>query len=280
MPERRRAGHRVAGILVVAVLVTATVMAIRFAVWGAGRSGGERSVPLAVNENSPLADLNKALADRRSPGACHHRAARHAQTRRAANSLYRSGSRRVDRNADALRASYRKMDAPARVSCGDGRLPDLRSVCRRTGTARWVEALKPLHDLLSASLGDAEPRPRYAALQEISRFWVWIPGRSLTPAEEQMLAEWKGGLYLPVVPLPRQPRCPDPGCHRHLPGDAADRQRGRSRGRRVCRRPRRRRPTADHQLIRAPQPASHRRHAAQASCTTKTPSFATWPTWS
>ena len=63
MPERRRAGHRVAGILVVAVLVTATVIAIRYAVRGSGRSGAS-SVSLTFNENSPLAELNKALADR------------------------------------------------------------------------------------------------------------------------------------------------------------------------------------------------------------------------
>ena len=54
--------------------------------------------------------------------------------------------------------------------------------------------------MLAASLGDDEPQPRYAALREISHYWVWIPGRSLTPAEEQILAEWKGGIYLPVVP--------------------------------------------------------------------------------
>ena len=32
---------------------------------------------------------------------------------------------------------------------------------------------------------------------EISRLWVWIPGRSLTPFEEQTLAEWKGGFPRP-----------------------------------------------------------------------------------
>ena len=46
-------------------------------------------------------------------------------------------------------------------------------------------ALKPLHDVLAAALAESDPQPRYTALKEISKFWVWIPGRSLTPAEEQ-----------------------------------------------------------------------------------------------
>ena len=98
-----------------------------------------------------------------------------------------------------LRANYRKLTVADRVSA-------ITAACRifdrfavGPAPARWVEALKPLHDLLSASLNEAQATPRYAALKEISRFWVWIPGRSLTPFEEQTLAEWKGGLYVPVV---------------------------------------------------------------------------------
>ena len=34
---------------------------------------------------------------------------------------------------------------------------------------------------------------------EVSRLWLWIPGRSLMPFEEQTLAEWKGALSAPVV---------------------------------------------------------------------------------
>ena len=60
-------------------------------------------------------------------------------------------------------------------------------------------ALKPIHDLLTASLCDAEPLPRYTALVEVGRLWVWIPGRSLTPFEEQTLGEWKGAIHVPVV---------------------------------------------------------------------------------
>ena len=37
------------------------------------------------------------------------------------------------------------------------------------------------------------------ALGEVAKIWVWLPGRSLTPAEETTLASWKEGLYRPVI---------------------------------------------------------------------------------
>ncbi len=65
--------------------------------------------------------------------------------------------------------------------------------------ATWIGALQPLHDVLSASLSDSDPAPRITALTELARYWVWMPGRTLTPIEEKTLAEWKGGMYAPVV---------------------------------------------------------------------------------
>ena len=65
--------------------------------------------------------------------------------------------------------------------------------------ARWVDTLRPLHDLLTAALTDVDPAPRYTALVEVGRLWIWIPGRSLMPFEEQTLAEWKAALSAPVV---------------------------------------------------------------------------------
>ena len=65
--------------------------------------------------------------------------------------------------------------------------------------AQWSETLPPVHDLLSAGLADSDPNVRAAALKEIAKIWAWLPGRSLTPAEENALATWKEGLYRPVV---------------------------------------------------------------------------------
>ena len=52
---------------------------------------------------------------------------------------------------------------------------------------------------MNASLGDSEPILRAAALDEIRRLWVWLPGRSLTPVEESSLVRWKEKIYYPVI---------------------------------------------------------------------------------
>ena len=103
---------------------------------------------------------------------------------------------------DAWRAPERLPQDDPRGACGrtDGGLPDLRSLRQGTsasGMGRWRSSR--CMTCSQPALADSEPQPRYAALQEISKFWVWIPGRSLTPAEERTLAEWKGGLFVPVV---------------------------------------------------------------------------------
>jgi hypothetical protein len=64
---------------------------------------------------------------------------------------------------------------------------------------QWIEALPPLHDLLNASMSDSEPNLRAAALDEVARLWVWLPARSITPAEESSLARWKEQVYRPVI---------------------------------------------------------------------------------
>jgi HEAT repeats len=201
MPERRRTGGGVAGIVVVAVLVTATVMAIGFGVWSLGRSGANRAgtATLAVNENSPLAELNKALADDKSRALFIIEERATPKPKVPQTAYTESEAAEWIETLVALRSSYRKMDASARATTVTAACRIFDRFAVEPAPARWFQVLKPLHDLLSAALTDAEARPRYAALQEISRFWVWIPGRSLTPAEEQVLAEWKGGLYVPVV---------------------------------------------------------------------------------
>jgi hypothetical protein len=98
-----------------------------------------------------------------------------------------------------LRTGFPKFAVPARATAAVAAARILEMFAVEPAPARWIEALKPLHDLFSASLADSDPAPRYSALVEIGRFWVWMPGRSLTPVEERSLAEWKGGLYGPVV---------------------------------------------------------------------------------
>jgi hypothetical protein len=201
MPERRRAGRSVAGILAGAVVVTAAVMVIRYGGWGTGgpesRSAATRAA--AFDSNSPLAELNKALAnnDLRALPIIQERATPKPNTPMPAFTEREAGDW-IDA-LGALRISYRKMNPAGRVAA-------ISSACRifdrfavEPAPGQWSASLKPLHDLFSAALSDADLQPRYTALKEISRLWVWIPGRSPTPAEETTLAEWKGGLYVPVV---------------------------------------------------------------------------------
>ena len=201
MPGRHRTGRRVAGFLVVAVLVTGAAIAIKYVVSFTGRSGagGANTPSSAINENSPLADLNEALAngDARAMALIETRA---TPTPKVPKTAYTDGeAEEWIKTLNVLRGNYRKLTPTDRVSA-------ITAACRifdrfavEPASVRWVEALKPLHDLLSASLNEAQAQPRYVALKEISRFWVWIPGRTPTPFEEQTLAEWKGGLYVPVV---------------------------------------------------------------------------------
>ena len=90
-------------------------------------------------------------------------------------------------------------NTPARIVAigAAGRIFDRFAV--EPASARWIDALGPLHDLLTASLGDSEPILRAAALDEIRRLWVWLPGRSLTPVEESSLVRWKENIYQPVI---------------------------------------------------------------------------------
>src|SRR6266704_840954 len=63
MPVRGSARRRMAGILGCAVVLTATVIGVRYGFFGAGR-GGPRphaSAGAAIHEKSPLADLNEGL---------------------------------------------------------------------------------------------------------------------------------------------------------------------------------------------------------------------------
>jgi hypothetical protein len=184
-----------------AVLVAGAFVAIKYAGVFTGRTAkrATASNSTAPHANSPLADLNKALSDNdfRALPIVQERATPKPDTPLPAFTEIEANEW-ID-TLGGLRTGYRRM-TPA------GRVVALMTACRifdrfavEPAPRQWAVALKPLHDLLAAGLADSDPQPRYAALKEISRYWVWIPGRSLTPAEEQTLAEWKGGLYIPVV---------------------------------------------------------------------------------
>ena len=200
MPERRGASRRVVVILGGAVVLSAMVLAVTWGFFGARRGNpGASASGAAVHEKSPLADLSEALrnSDPRAlallpqrlappPGAPHVGLSdREAEDWLAALAGLRSGFLGFNGPARAMAVT---------VAC---RIFDRLGV--EPAPRRWIDALRPLHDLLSAGLADSDPGARVAALGEVSRLWGWLPGRSLTPAEENTLADWKDGLYPPVV---------------------------------------------------------------------------------
>ena len=55
--------------------------------------------------------------------------------------------------------------------------------------------------MLSAALADNHAEVRATALIEIGRYWNWLPGRAMTPAEEVILANWKDAFREPATRL-------------------------------------------------------------------------------
>ncbi len=99
----------------------------------------------------------------------------------------------------SLRAGYLKFQGPARAGAITAACRIFDRFTKEPAPARWVDALQPLHDLITAAVEDADPYPRRSALAELAKLWVWVPGRTLMPVEEQALAEWKGAFHPGVV---------------------------------------------------------------------------------
>jgi hypothetical protein len=62
----------------------------------------------------------------------------------------------------------------------------------------WFEALPPIQELVLGSLADSNVDVRSSALTEVGSHWGWLPGRSMTPLEEDTLAGWKESFYEPA----------------------------------------------------------------------------------
>ena len=194
-------GRRVAGILVGAVAITAIGLGLKFGYFGATRLGttGSTSGAAAINQDSPLSVLNEGLRS----GNLHALAFVQRRTTPQPDAPRlplsdKDAATWVD-TLSSLRASFPRLSTPGRATAVSVACRILDKFAVEPAPALWIESLKPIHDLLTASLCDREPLPRYTALVEVSRLWVWIPGRSLTPFEEQTLGEWKGAIHVPVV---------------------------------------------------------------------------------
>ncbi|HZW31808.1 MAG TPA: hypothetical protein VFF52_13935, partial [Isosphaeraceae bacterium] len=200
MPERRGASRRIVVILGGAVVLSATVLGVKLGLFGARRGGpGALACRVAVDEKSSLTDLGEALrnSDPRALAVLAQRLTPQPAATPSAVSDREAGEWLA--TLAGLRTGYLGFNGPGRalavtVAC---RILDRLGV--EPAPARWIAVLPPLHDLLEAAMADSDPGARVAVLGEVSRLWGWLPGRSLTPAEENTLADWKDRLYPPLV---------------------------------------------------------------------------------
>jgi len=198
MPERRRASRRVAAILGGAVVITALVFGCKFVFFGTRHLGPGPSGGAKFDEKSGLAVVNEGVrnSDPIALSVIQQRVTPKPDEPPVA--LSDKEASEWLQTLSALRAGFLKYDAPARAMAVNAACRILDKFAVEPAPAQWIKAIGPLHDLLSASLTDPDPKQRYTALAELGRFWVWIPGRTLMPVEEQALAEWKGK-FLPLV---------------------------------------------------------------------------------
>ncbi|APW60798.1 HEAT repeat domain-containing protein [Paludisphaera borealis] len=199
MPERRRAGLWVTGVLA----FTAAGAGLFFVSSARRRpheaARGTATVSAVADDGSSREALNQGLrgGDLKALGILQQRVADANNAPR--NALSEAEGGQWLETLNSLRAGFLSFNPAGRATSAIIAASVLEKFSAEPAPPQWIEALKPLHDIYTASLSDAEGFVRFTALNEIRRFWVWMPGRSLTPAEEQNLADWKEGLHRPVL---------------------------------------------------------------------------------
>ena len=196
MPERRRARLWIAsiagGIAVVAAVGFGFFMRSRGPAPAAAQSA-------AATSDARWSVLNQALraSDTQALSVLMQRVEiKNGQTKTALSD--EEGAQWLE-TLTSLRTGFAKFTAPARATTALIACRVLDRFSTEPAPARWIEALQPVHDILAASMEDDESNVRYIALAEVGKLWVFMPGRSLTPAEEDALGAWKESLYRPVI---------------------------------------------------------------------------------
>ncbi|AGA25433.1 HEAT repeat domain-containing protein [Singulisphaera acidiphila] len=195
MPERRQTGVWIAGVLSLGVVAGLAIGGYRMM---GSRKPAARPVAAKLDANTPLSVLTPALRDGDA---------------KALTALYEQVSATnkpgvsEDETAQwletlaAVRTGYRKYGAYGRATALNVATKVLNrfSVSAEGAPASWPKILTPVHDILASGMADPDLDVRVSTLTEVSRLWGWLPGRAPTPAEEDLLADWKLGLHTPVV---------------------------------------------------------------------------------
>lgn len=201
MPDRRGSGRRVAGIVGCVALVAGAIVGVGYGILGAWRGGPGSGVTAAaaIGEASTLAELAEA-ARNSDPRVLSEIERRLPETKDAPGKAF------TQEEAEGwlavltgLRTGFLGFKVPGRIASLEAGCRILNGFAVDPAPPQWGDALAPIHDMLGASLGDADPNLRAAALGHVARLWVWLPARSITEAEETALVKWKENLYRPVV---------------------------------------------------------------------------------
>jgi len=200
MPVQRRTKWLVAGTLGVAALG----FLLGSVTWTSDSGPSRKSVPTTPAKSAadnPLAGINEGL--RRSiPGALselHAVITSKPADKTAQKAVSVQEAAEWVETLRSIRAGFLKFATPARGTSGLLSVMVLNKFAVDPAPASWIDALQPIHDILTACLNDNEPVVRVIGLNEVAKLWSWMPGRSLTPFEEQLLANWKQGMHQPVV---------------------------------------------------------------------------------
>lgn len=196
MPERRRARLWVAGILGCAAVSAASIYGLFSRQHEAGTAPGNA---VAIGDASPLRSLNQALkdSDPRALAALQQRVT--PKPEESANAITDNEAAQWLETLACLRTGLGRFSPPARATSAVVACHILDKFSAEPAPARWIEALQPVHDILTGCLTDADSNVRFIALGEVGRLWAWMPGRSLIDVEENALGNWKEGLQRPVV---------------------------------------------------------------------------------
>jgi HEAT repeat protein len=197
MPERHQARLWIVGILGGSVLGAAVIFGICSRPrWNMMTRGGSS---ISLDQSSTLPALNQGLrdSDPRALAVFHERLTpKPNETRQAASD---GETAQLLETLSALRTGFFRFSPPARATAAMVACGILDKFTPEIAPPRWIEALQPVHDILSACMEDADSNVRHLALEQVSRLWVWMPGRSLMDTEENALGDWKEGFHRPVV---------------------------------------------------------------------------------
>lgn len=198
MPVRRQTGVWIAGVLGLAVVAGLAVGGYRLT---KGKKPAAQPIATEVNAKTPLAVLVPALGDgdAKALTAVYEKAS--ASAEHVSETISEQESKEWLDVLAALRSGYRKFAPYGRASALNVATKVLGrySVAAEGAPRSWTKVLTPVHDLLASGLSDPDLNVRVSALGEVGRLWGWLPGREPTPAEVDLLADWKLGLHTPTV---------------------------------------------------------------------------------